>query len=228
MFKSNDELTRYVAENYPEVTDYRIDDDHWDLECTQCKIVRGFQVVRRIISGSVEGVIDPHEYTRYKKFESDFSAPITYLFRCPVCKSFKHWIVYERMTADASAKLKLQVRRFKVTSVPSEGLENIDELPEDPPALRIAYRQAIRSMDANAHLAAAAMFRRALQVITRQILGAPDKNPDLLDFSPQDADDLQSIFMELVSDLFVIPAAMAKARLEFLARRKISPQPQRR
>jgi hypothetical protein len=34
--------------------------------------------------------------------------------------------------------------------LPSEGLEDIDELPTDPPSLRTAYRQAIRAMDANA------------------------------------------------------------------------------
>ena len=34
----------------------------------------------------------------------------------------------------------------------------------------------------------------------------PDKDPDLLDFAPQDAEDLQRNFMELLSELFVIPA----------------------
>lgn len=150
-----------------------------------------------------------------------------------------------------------------MTSLPSEGLEDIKELPEKPPALRTAYRQAIRAKDANANLAAAAMFRRALQVITRNLLGAkpgnlanelnevvgknyngvvitknfaevgyiikeagnqgahPDKDPDLLDFTPEDAEDLQGIFMEIVSELFIVPAAMQKAKAEFLARRKI-------
>jgi hypothetical protein len=154
-------------------------------------------------------------------------------------------------------------RMFRVSSVPAEGLEDIAELPDEPPALREAYRQAIRSMDANAHIAAAAMFRRAVQVITREILrvargnlanelrqivgmtyngttitanfstlgyiikeagdqGAhPDADPDLLTFTSQDASDLQQIFMELVSDLFIVPVAMRKAREEFLERRKI-------
>jgi len=161
---------------------------------------------------------------------------------------------------------KLERHYFRITSFPSEGLEEIDELPEDPPSLRTAYRQAIRAMDANAHLAAAAMFRRALQVITRDLLGAkpgnlanelnevvgkthngvvvtnnfakvgyivkeagnqgahPDKDPDLLDFTSQDAQDLQEIFMELVSELFIIPAAVQKAKDDFLARRKITPK----
>jgi hypothetical protein len=151
-----------------------------------------------------------------------------------------------------------------VTSVPSEGLEDIDELPDDPPSLRAAYRQAIRAMDANAPLAGAAMFRRALQVITRDLLGAtpgnlgaelkqvvgkkykgaavtsdfasvgyivkeagnqgahPDKDPDLLNFTQQDAEDLRDIFMELVSELFIVPAAAQKAKAEFLTRRKIT------
>ena len=53
----------------------------------------------------------------------------------------------------------------------------------------------------------------------------PDKDPDLLDFKPQDAQDLQSIFMELVSDLYIIPDATRKAKADFLARRKIILKP---
>jgi uncharacterized protein DUF4145 len=113
----------------------------------------------------------------------------------------------------------------------------------------------------------AAMFRRALQVITRDILGAkpgnlanelrevvgknfngvtitqnfadvgyivkeagnqgahPDADTDLLNFTAQDADDLKAVFMELVGELFVVPAAIAKAKSEFLDRRKIAANP---
>jgi hypothetical protein len=120
-------------------------------------------------------------------------------------------------------------------------------------------------MDANAPLAAAAMFRRALQVVTRDVLGAkpgnlanelrevvgkefngvkitanfsdvgyiikeagnqgahPDADPDLLTFTAQAAEDLQRVFLELVSDLFIVPAAIKKSREDFLARRKIDP-----
>jgi Domain of unknown function (DUF4145) len=258
MFRDSKHLDEYVIENYPEVTDNRIDHDHWDLQCTYCKMVRGFQVIKCDISGEPSG--------RYVGvFDQDFDAPITYLFRCPVCTAFKQWIVYEIELPGESRKLHKHY--YRVTSVPPEGLEDVDELPEQPPALRSAYRQAIRAMDANANLAAAAMFRRALQVITRDLLGAkpgnlagelkevvgktyndatitsnfsdvgyiikeagnqgahPDKDPDLLDFSPQDAEDLQTIFMELVSDLFIVPAATKKAKAEFLARRKIPSKP---
>ncbi len=263
MFKSDLELIDYVSATYPEVTDQRIDDEHWDLICTSpvCQAVRGFQIVRREVHG--------HWSRRYatKEFEEDFfTAPKTYYFRCPVCKAFKVWIVYEFSFADPADRNNRIKQYFRVTSLPAEGIEEINELPAQPAALRIAYRQAIRAMDANAHIAAAAMFRRALQVITRDLLGAkpgtlanelnqvvgkvfnggvitedfanigyivkevgnqgahPDRDPDLLDFTPQDAEDLQRIFMELVSELFIIPEATRKAKADFLARRKIEPR----
>ncbi len=263
MFKDDDDLQRYVVENYPPVTDNRIDEDHWDLQCTYCKITRGFQVIKRETSGNTVRTYFEEEQDEFRR---DFKAPVTYLFRCPVCHAFKQWIVYEFSRYD-SEEDEHHTWYFRVTSVPSEGLEDIDELPEDPPSLRAAYRQAIRAKDANAPLAAAAMFRRALQVITRDLLGTkpgnlakelneivgksykgvtitsnfaangylvkeagnqgahPDKDPDLLDFTPQDAEDLQLIFMELVSEMFVVPAAIEKAKTDFLARRKITAKP---
>lgn len=216
---------------------------------------RGFQLVKREIAG---------DQTIYSHFETDLDAPVIYIFRCPVCHAFKQWIIYEWQIQDDAGKWNRCY--FRVTSVPNEGLEEIVELPEDPPSLRAAYRQAIRAMDANANLAAAAMFRRALQVITRDLLGAkpgnlanelnavvgkpfnggtittnfanigyiikevgnqgahPDEDPDLLDFTSEDAEDLQQIFMEVVSELFVIPVAKEKAKLEFMARRKVVPK----
>ena len=256
MFRSRDELKTYLIENYPEVTDSRIDEDHWDLECSICKVTRGFQLTKREV-----GVCE----TQYSDLAQDFDAPVTYSFRCPVCKAFKQWIVYEPYLGNARGEREKHY--FRVTSAPSEGLEEIDELPVDPPSLRTAYRQAIRAMDANANIAAAAMFRRALQVITRDLLGAkpgnlanelnevvgkpfnggtitsnfadvgyiikevgnqgthPDEDPDLLEFTTQDAEDLQQIFMEVVRELFIIPAAKEKAKRDFMARRKVTPKP---
>jgi hypothetical protein len=53
----------------------------------------------------------------------------------------------------------------------------------------------------------------------------PDQDPDLLEFSWEDAQDLQEIFMDMVSDLFIVPAAKEAARTAFLSRRKILPKP---
>ena len=168
MFQNTTDLKNYVRENYPEVTDQRIDDDHWDLECTHCKLTRGFQVIRHDIAG----IDNARRYGGALAFKRNFDTPRIYLFRCPVCKAFKQWIVYELTRRNDAGS----THYFRVTSVPSEGLEDIEELPKDPPSLRTAYRQAIRATDANAHLAAAAMFRRALQVITRDLLGAKPGN----------------------------------------------------
>jgi hypothetical protein len=256
MFETAEDLWSYIEKNYVKVTDNRIDESQWDLECTKCRLTRGFQVIRRDKSGSIN-----KSFTEIT-FVQEQNSPITYLFRCPVCRSFKQWIVYKK-----TESVDRYSTFYRVTSLPAEGLEDIDELPEEPESLRVAYRQAIRAMDANAPLAAAAMFRRAVQVITRELLGVkpgnlakeletivgrkyngttitsnfaniayvvkeagnqgahPDQDPDLLDFTPQDANDLQQIFMELVSELFVIPAATARARSDFLARRKIVPRP---
>lgn len=122
MFRSSEELKAYVIEAYPEITDSRIDEEHWDFECSNCRVTRGFQVTKREIAGSP---------THYSPFDQDFDAPITYVFRCPVCKAFKQWIVYELSFKSASGHWEKHY--FRVTSVPSEGLEEIEELPSDPP-----------------------------------------------------------------------------------------------
>jgi hypothetical protein len=256
MFKNPTEQYEYIAATYPDVTAHYIDDSHWDLNCTVCNIARGFQVVKFTTEGSGGGL--------YGGYSRDLATPKTLLLRCPVCKAYKQWIIYE--ITFTGKENKRSTRQYRVASLPAEGLEEIGELPKDPPDLRIAYREAIRAMDANANIAAGAMFRRALQVITRQLLGAkhgnlanelrevvgkrygngvvgsnfaevgyivkeagnqashPDADPDLLQFTAEDARDLQKIFMEIVSDLFVIPAAAEKAKKEFLDRRKITPK----
>jgi len=251
-------LWKYILESYPEVTDKRIDNDHWDIFCQKCNRTCGFQVV------TLQYVTTTGQYSGYSP--PNLTYPYTTCFRCPVCASFKLWILFRKnfdaKREDGSTYGK--TRYFRVTSLPSEGVEDLDALPVEPAALRTAYKQAVRAMDANAHIAAAAMFRRALQVITRNILGAkpgnlanelsevvgktyngvtiaknfsdnayvikesgnqgahPDKDPDLLDFTDQDAKDLQDIFMELVADLFVVPTAKKKAREGFMQRRKIT------
>ena len=137
MFKDINDQTQYIIDNFPEVTDQRLDAAHWDLLCTHCKAIRGFQVTRSEIQ-SFE--------VQYGEYHANHEGPRTLYFRCPVCKTFKIWLVFRLGTHN-------EPHWFRITSIPSDGLEEIDELPEDPPSLRTAYRQAIRAMDANAHLA---------------------------------------------------------------------------
>lgn len=254
MFQDNAEQRKYIIENYEEVTDSRIAGEHWDLYCSVCGVVRGFVMLKQQVATTIRGA---------KQFSDtiDFDAPTCLTFKCPVCARYKRWIAFGVYASDFEDS-----RYFKLMSLPPDGTEDIAELPETPPALRIAFRQAVRAMDANAHIAAAAMYRRALQVITRDILKAkpgnlanelkecvgktlngvtltrnfedvgyiikeagnqgahPDADPDLLEFTAEDARDLHGIFMELVAEIFVQPAATKRARDEFMKRRKIVPK----
>jgi hypothetical protein len=126
MFASKDDQTAYIIANFSEITDQRIDDNHWDLPCTRCEVTRGFQVVRRDTQGSTGGM--------YGDYMRDFSAPITFYFRCPVCGLFKQWIVFELRLRPAEDR-PFETHYYRVTSIPSEGLEEIEALPENPPAL---------------------------------------------------------------------------------------------
>jgi hypothetical protein len=71
MFRSDIELKQYVVENFRDVTDSRFDDSHWDLECTICRVRRGFQLLQRLVAG--------YE-TEYRNFVQDSFAPYVYVF----------------------------------------------------------------------------------------------------------------------------------------------------
>ena len=49
----------------------------------------------------------------------------------------------------------------------------------------------------------------------------PDEDPDLLDFEEEDARNLHQLFLEVVTEIFVVPAASRRAREEMMNRRKI-------
>ena len=257
MFKDGEAQKKYIIENFPEVTDSQKDENHWDLLCSTCDIVRGFQVIKVAYSlkaGPYADIVD-------------WYVPQTIRLRCPVCGTYKFWLIFGLVFTETRGNGQVHnvVKWYKITSIPNDGSEEIEELPDEPTSLRIAYRQAVRAMDANAHIAAAAMFRRGLQIITRDILKAkpgtlaselksvvgkehngvtvsenfskvgyivkeagnqgahPDPDPDLLDFTQQDAEDLQRIFMRLVAELFVAPEVARKTTEAFLKRRKINP-----
>ncbi|MDO8261427.1 MAG: hypothetical protein Q7T50_08130, partial [Candidatus Magasanikbacteria bacterium] len=163
MFRNEKALDKYIQDTYPEVTGTRLDEKHWNLYCNNCKLNNGFQVLRE------DYAINHTDYGDYR----DWKTPLAIYFRCPVCGMFKIWLVYQiEKIRKVKAGNKSYSTYFRVTSIPNDGLEEINELPENPASLRKAYRQAIRAMDANAYIASAAMFRRALQVITRDILKA--------------------------------------------------------
>jgi len=251
MFENLKQEKDYIRENFPDITSSHVGDDHWDLLCGKCGVVRGFDVYRR--GFTTEG-------TQYRGYTStDFQAVRTELIVCPVCMNYKVLLYYKIPTGDKD-------KYYKVTEIPEQGMQGIQELPDKPASLRKAYREAIKSAGAGAYMAAAVMFRRSLQVITRDIgkvnpgnlanelselvgkqinsvtftqdfsqvgyiikeagnqTAHPDEDPDLLDFTQQDASDLQTIFMSLVAEIFIAPKAAEEAKERFLQSRKIIPK----
>jgi len=264
---NEEKLNEFIIENYIDITDQFDDENHLSGFCNNCNKIVGFQIIDRYTSKSKRHT---GLYSHYNELD-DFDPPYSIYFRCPICKLYKIWVVFsrslkeERPDDQGEIKVHSEEHIFRVTSLPNEGIEEIPELPDKPESLKRAYKEAVRSMDANCYLAATAMFRRALQIITRDILGAnpdtlanelkslagvtnklgvrltndfsensyiikecgnqgahPDKDPDLLDFEPEDAKNLYNIFLEIVSELFVAPAAAKRAKKGLLSKRKLT------
>jgi hypothetical protein len=250
MILSQDDFDYYVTETYPDVTDSMKSSHRLFEYCPYCKARMGLDVIRcEFICLYVQRLptVPPE-----KKPDTDY--PYICIFRCPDCKAERRWFLYN-----------VRQRTYRITSIPGDSGAEIDELPADPPALRKAYSEALRALDANCPMATAAMIRRALQVITREILGAPrgnladelkwlkgkpnklgvtlsqdfhdnayvikeaanqaahpDADPDLLTFTAEDAKDLNTIFLDLATELFVVPEAARRAKEEMIKRRKIT------
>ena len=244
---TREDFDKYVASNFPDVSETFKANRHITEYCHNCATTVGMKI---------EDFEYPTFYNSIMETRSaDASKPHLILFSCPICSRFKVWLVHN-----------MGLRTYKIASIPADDYMAMEGVPEDPAALKRAYLEALRCMQANAPIAAAAMFRRALQVITRDILkvtpsnlanelkslknqpnalnviltndfhdnayiikecgnqGAhPDEDPDLLDFTLEDAQNLQAIFMEVVAELFIVPEASRKAKQDFINRRKLKP-----
>ncbi len=120
--------------------------------CPKCELHMGFEIVD--ISYATKG-------------QSDLTLPHAVLVRCPECDGSSIWVLYRFWNSD-----KQRLESYRLLEFPGEGILEIPGLPNDPPALKKAYFEAVRSLEGNNFMAAATMFRRAIQVITRDILGA--------------------------------------------------------
>jgi hypothetical protein len=161
MIFSQDDFDEYIQQTYPDVTESLISNHRLVEFCPYCMARMGMDVLRReyvcfLVQRSSNILAE-------KKADTDYS--YICVFRCPDCKAERRWFLY-----------KVDRRTYRIMSIPGDSGAEINELPADPPVLRKAYSEAIRALDANCPMAAAAMIRRALQVITREILGAPRGN----------------------------------------------------
>ena len=170
---NEEELKEYILENYVDVTDSFLDQSHMAGFCSKCKKTVGFQIVNRKVA-----MCNVRQSLYSTGYDSDFIPPYSIYFKCPVCQKFKIWIVFERTLVeqqeqdDGSVKEYSNNHIFRVTSLPNDGISEIEDLPDNPSSLKKAYTEAVKCLDNNCCLASATMFRRALQIITRDILGA--------------------------------------------------------
>jgi Domain of unknown function (DUF4145) len=150
---TNDEFEDYIAETFPEVSTAFISQKRIVDYCPHCNT----SLALEIYSMAFVEVKD-----RLGNSRRVLHLPYFVMFHCPECKAERRWLLYD-----------ISGRKYRLLSIPGEGDWDIPELPIDPPSLRKAYAEAMRCLNSNAPMAAAAMLRRAVQVITRDILGAP-------------------------------------------------------
>jgi len=142
MIYSLEEIESFISKNYPDITDTFIDQNHITSYCPHCNTIMGLQVLVKGISTS------PSTYgSAY-----DWKLPFTVVLKCPSCKLHRIWVLYQ-IKDEENEKDHV----FRLLSIPGEGKYEIPELPDEPPTLRRAYNEAIRCMDANCPMAAAAM-----------------------------------------------------------------------
>ena len=162
------EFETYIIENFPDITDRFPDHDHVSGICTNCNRDVAFHITNYGVS---HVLLRQFPGTPPQKVSVP-DRPRTIMFRCPIkgCGHFKLWIVVElELFNEATQKNERHV--FLLNSIPDEN-EEIQGIPDEPPQLKAAYKEAVRCLNAGAPMAAAAMFRRALQIITRDILKA--------------------------------------------------------
>ena len=126
MFRSEQEVLTYIAENYSEITDFREDGDHYNIYCSspKCQIIRSFQVVEQQKHG-FKG--------QYGSFVKDFQYPDTIVLRCPVCKFYKIWLVYQMQEEkEIDGGITTVDKYYRVLSIPDEGEEDIEILEIAP------------------------------------------------------------------------------------------------
>lgn len=257
MIASQQDFAEYVKQTYPDVTDCLHSDRRVFDHCPICRArmgldVRTKQYIAVTYSTAQIAMCASGPGGHLPKPPPDPAFPAIVTFACPECGSFRRWIIY---TVDK--------RVYKILSIPGE--DEIEILPSNPPSLRRAYSEAMRAWGANCPMAAVVMLRRALQVVTRDILKGPparmlgkelsnlkgkpnalgitltqdfhdnayilketanqaahpDADPELLEFTEDDARNIHIIFLDIVTELFVMPEAEKRVRAEMIAKRKL-------
>lgn len=159
----------YIVENFPDISNRFVDDSHISGFCPNCNREVAFSITKYGIATKTI-----YHYTSSETIDA-YDRPRTIMFRCPIagCGHFKLWIIVEleliKNNNESNDNEVTEERHvYLLNSIPNDN-EEIEGLPDEPAQLKAAYKEAIRCMNAGAPMAASAMLRRALQIITRDI-----------------------------------------------------------
>jgi hypothetical protein len=177
------EFTSYIRSNYPKIyetekwTDFSSEIDGF---CNNCRRDVFFKIHSKI-----------YQESYYYRHNNDLPSLVTYFIECPKCfkKRFIQFILIEvRETFDKAGNIverieeeddedlyttKIHYELFKLYTLPTqEESFGLKDIPNEYLTLKQSVSEAMFTMIHGKFISSAIMFRRALQIIAKDILGA--------------------------------------------------------
>lgn len=170
---NSEEFEKYLDANYPSVFEsstYDINGNLGELEqvCSACQRHVFFKISARYHSRNHHGASD------------DLPNFVTALFDCPNCRSkaFHQYVITQVSKAieneDDEESFETVYRFHRLYRLPT-GNEHFtnSEIPDEFPTLKTTVQEALFCLSHSRNIAAVILFRRAIQMICKEILGAP-------------------------------------------------------
>ena len=128
VFISQEQFEQYVSTHFQEVTQELLK-GHIIKFCPGCQTKLGFKITGKKWyyhqAGSLSNKID------------------SVVIQCPECSHHAIWILYHIENANGAIQV------YRLVALPGESAYDIPTLPDEPPALKKAYNEATRSLEAN-------------------------------------------------------------------------------
>lgn len=208
----------------------------------------------------------------YSPYPSSNELPkfVAIYIECPACRrrSFIKTIQFQEQIShklETSTKFTYVYRLYKLYRLPiSEENKVNKDIPQSYTALHKTLNEAHYCLNSSQYIASAILFRRAIQILAKDVLGAegktlfnqlewlkvnrnllgidltdvfhdnsriikdvgnqgahPDNDPELHDFSKEDANGLHDLFISIVYEVFVKPERLKSLQEELKKQRKL-------
>lgn len=161
MIFSKEEFDKFIEEKYELFDESCFSDKTFKDYCPKCGVRVGLQIEAKNV-GATQIQINRTVY----KQGPNWDLPFNFVAKCPDCESYKIIFLYRIPISEKDFKY------YKLFTIPDNDIYSIPELPPEYPSLVSTYEEAVKCMQVRSFKAAATMFRRALQIIVRDILGA--------------------------------------------------------